>query len=57
MSIELSPEESRRRAAGINELLDQIANSPTDKSDWWDLTTYDELDGRKRLRLVTDGFV
>jgi hypothetical protein len=53
MTEELSAEESRRRAAAVTDLLEQIqTGNPTD---WWNLTTYRELGDRTPTRAWLDG--
>jgi hypothetical protein len=52
---ELSPEESRRRAAALEGILLTIANAPDDQSDWWNMTRYPELGDRTPTRAWLDG--
>jgi hypothetical protein len=39
-------DESERRAAALNVLLDQIAHSEGKETEWWNFQAYDELGGR-----------
>lgn len=50
----LTDEERRQVAAGFNEILESLGCPRQDLNDWWNLTTFAELDGRTPTRAWLD---
>jgi len=47
---ELKPEDARRVAAGINEILKALGRQPEDIDGWWNSTSFAELGNRTPTR-------
>jgi hypothetical protein len=51
----VTPVEANRRAAAFNELLRAIAHSTGDRSEWWNLSRYEQLGNRTPTEAWLEG--